>query len=70
MPYISVTGPESDVNHEGDEIPVWTVCVADDRDGDPVGKIYWYHNHSAAQDLGRRMARDQRLELVDESMPA
>ena len=68
--HISVNGPESDTNGDGDEIPVWTVCVADDESGEPVGKVYWVYSCACASELGRRMARDRRLELIDEAMPA
>ena len=69
--FVDVQGPESGGLDErgNDEFPEWSVAVVDE-DGDPVGKVFYFRSRSAAQDLGRRMARDRRLELNDESMPA
>ena len=67
--YVSVDGPYSDFNRDGDEVPEWTVCIADD-DGEPVGRIYRCRSLTTARQLGDRMARDRRMELVDEASPA
>ena len=61
-------GPQSDRNDDGDEIPLWVVYVGDE-DANPVGKIYHSHDFKAAEQLARNMARDRRLELINEGMP-
>jgi hypothetical protein len=62
-------GPQSDQNHEGDEIPVWSVYVGDD-DAEPTDTIYTCHDFKAAEQLAQRMANDRRLELIHEASPA
>ncbi len=62
-------GPQSDRNFDGDEIPVWFVYVGD-ADAAPVGKVYSFHDYYAAAGLSKRIARDRRLELISEAMPA
>jgi hypothetical protein len=62
-------GPHSDQNHDGDEIPAWFVYVGDEE-AEPVGKLYKFHNFQPAEQLAHRMARDRRLELIHEAMPA
>ena len=66
---VLVDGPFPDVDHDGDEIPTWSVCLGDE-DGEPFGTVYRCFTHAKARDLGARMSRDRRLELVDESSPA
>lgn len=66
---IIVDGPYPDVDRYGDEIPYWTVCAAGD-DGEPTGKIYTCYTHGKALALGRTMAHDRRLELVNDSCAA
>jgi hypothetical protein len=61
-------GPEPDRNHDGDEIPVWSVYVGDDQ-ADPVDTVYSLHDYIAAVHLAARIAEDRRLELVNEAMP-
>jgi len=61
-------GPQSDQNQDGDEIPVWVVYVGDE-DANPVGKVYHSHDFKAAEQLAQDMARDRRLELINEAMP-
>jgi hypothetical protein len=56
-------GPEPDVNRDGDEVPVWTVCAADE-DGDPIGTVYSIYSFSRAEALAQKMADDRRLEYV------
>jgi hypothetical protein len=60
-------GPQSDQNADGDEIPVWVVYIGDE-DANPVGKVYRSHDFKAAQQLAQDMARDRRLELINEAM--
>ena len=62
-------GPQSDTNADGDEVPVWCVYVGDEE-ADPISTVYWSWDFTLAQTLAHRMARDRRLELVSEAMPA
>ena len=55
-------GPQSD------QIPLWVVYVGDE-DANPVGKVYHSHDFKAAEQLAQDMARDRRLELINEAMP-
>lgn len=66
---IFVDGPQPDVDQEGEEVPVWTVHVGDE-DAEPIGKVYFCSSHGSARALAARMAKDRRLEIVDESMAA
>ena len=62
-------GPQSDQNHDGDEIPVWFVYVGD-AEAEPTDTVYACHNFQAAETLARRMSQDRRLELIHEASPA
>ena len=62
-------GPQSDQNHDGDEIPVWFVYVGDEE-AEPTGPVYKCHNFKSAEVLAQRMAHDRRLELIHEGSPA
>ncbi len=62
-------GPQSYRNHDGDEIPVWTVYVGDDE-GIPVDQVYTCLSFGTAERLARRIADDRRLELITDAMPA
>jgi hypothetical protein len=62
-------GPQSDQDPEGDEIPVWVVYVGNEE-AEPVSKVYKCYSFSSAEALAKRMARDRRLELILEAMPA
>lgn len=46
-----------------DEVLVFAVYAGDD-DAEPIGPVYNCRSESAAWDLGEKMARDRRLELV------
>lgn len=59
-------GPQSDRNHDGDEIPVWLVYVGDDE-AEPTDTVFKCHDFAAAELLAKRMARDRRLELIHEA---
>ena len=61
-------GPQSDQNHDGDEIPVWFVYIGDE-DAEPTGKVYKFHDFKAAGELARQMSSDRRLELIQEATP-
>ena len=62
-------GPQSDQNHDGDEIPVWVVYVGDEE-AEPTDTVYKLHNFTAAEQLAKRMSHDHRLELIHEASPA
>jgi hypothetical protein len=62
-------GPQSDQNHDGDEIPVWVVYVGD-AEAEPTDTVYKLHNFKSAEELAKRMAQDRRLELIHEASPA
>ncbi len=62
-------GPQSDQDQEGEEIPVWFVYVGDEE-AEPVGKTYTCLSFNQAEALAQRMAKDRRLELIQEAMPA
>ena len=62
-------GPQPDQDREGDEIPVWFVYVGD-KDAEPVGKVYRCNSFAPAQSLAQRMAKDRKLELIQDAMPA
>ena len=68
MRFVSVDGPYSEAGPWSDweEYPVWYVAVCDE-DGEPVGKTYTCRSRDRALDLGEMMARDRRLELVNEA---
>lgn len=62
-------GPFPTTDWEGEEIPEWVVAV-EDEDGNEVGNVYRVFSHSKAVNLAMKIARDRKLELVDESMRA
>ena len=62
-------GPQSDRDHDGEEIPAWTVYVGD-RDAEPTGQIYKLHHFKSAELLTYRMAEDRRLDLIHDASPA
>ena len=62
-------GPEADTNHDGDEIPVWTVYVGNEE-AEPVFSVYRCFSFDFAQDLARRMSADRHIELVQDATPA
>ena len=62
-------GPQSDRNHEGDEIPVWVVYVGD-KEAEPTDTVYKLHSFTAAEQLAKRMSQDRRLDLIHEASPA
>jgi len=66
---VLVDGPYPTVDREGEEIPEWTVCLGDEE-GEVIGKVYRCLDLGTAKELGRKMSRDRRLELVDEATPA
>ena len=64
--HVFCDGPITGGCDENDEFPIWTVCLMDDN-GDEAGTVYTCYSRSKAQELGRKIARDRRVELVDET---
>ncbi len=62
-------GPEPQQNADGDEIPTWCVYVGDEE-AEPAGTVYTCFSFGFAQDLANRMARDRRLELIQDATTA
>ena len=62
-------GPQSDQNHDGDEIPVWLVYIGDEE-AEPTDTVYKFHNFKPAEELATRIAQDRRLEIIHEANPA
>ncbi len=69
MNHIFLSGPESDQDKDGDEIPVWFVYVGDDQ-AEPVSRTYKVHNLKRARALAAAMRRDRMLPVIDEAWPA
>jgi hypothetical protein len=71
--HVVVDGPFSAGNdwRDNDEIPEWIVAICADVNGDDHDlKVYRCDSLEAARNLGCRIARERRLELVDEAMGA
>jgi hypothetical protein len=68
---VVVDGPYANANaaSDWDEFPEWTVSAVDDE-GTDIGKIYRVRSYNRAVNLGEKIARDRRLELVNEAAPA
>ncbi len=62
-------GPQPQQNADGDEIPTWCVYVGDEE-AEPAGTVYTCFSFGFAQDLANRMARDRRLELIQDAVAA
>lgn len=62
-------GPYAEQDKWGDEFPTWVVAVSDE-DGEPVGKTYTCFSFEKAQGLARNIARDRKLEFVNDASPA
>ena len=63
-------GPQSDQNHEGDEIPAWFVYVGD-ADAEPTDTVYKFHNFKAAEQLAKRASfRRTMKRVLDTTMEA
>lgn len=67
---VVVTGPHSNADAQSDweEYPEWAVGMMND-DGDEVGKVYFLRNFKAAEELGKKMAHDRKLEYINEATP-
>jgi hypothetical protein len=66
--FVRVDGPYPYQGHDGDEYPYWTVSLCNDDDEDL--KTYEVRNFDRAFELGRKIAQDRRIELVNEGSPA
>ena len=66
---VVVDGPYPVTNHDFDEIPEWVVFMADDE-GEEAGKVYTVRNWHKALDLGAKIAKDRKLDLVVDGGPA
>jgi hypothetical protein len=62
-------GPQSDRDHEGEEIPAWVVYVGD-HEAEPTGTVYTLHHYQSAELLAHQMASDRRLDLIHAASPA
>ena len=62
-------GPQSDTNADGDEVPIWFVYVGNEQ-AEPQHTVYTVFSFDLAQDLAHRMARDRKLELIQDASPA
>jgi hypothetical protein len=69
---VILDGPYPDQDpRDGEEIPVYSVTIAD-ADGEPLdgkGNAYSVHDRAGALQLAENIARDRRLELVDDTTP-
>ena len=61
-------GPQSDQNHDGDEIPAWFVYIGDDE-AEPVSHLSKFHNFDIAEQHAKHLAQSRRLELIHEASP-
>ena len=66
---VRVDGPYLDIDSQGQEVRRWGVAVCDAR-GEVVNKTYTFKARRPAVALGRKIARDKRLKLVDKSRRA
>jgi hypothetical protein len=67
--YVVVDGPYTAQDaYSGDEYPVWTISICDCLDREL--KHYETRSYARAEELGGQIARDRKVELVWEAMPA
>ena len=62
-------GPQSDRDHDGDEIPVWVVYIGDEE-AEPVSHLQHFRSYEIAENVARHLASTKRLELIHEASPA
>lgn len=62
-------GPYPTQDNNGDEVPYWSVFAASE-DGEPTSRVYECHTYTGARALAQRMARDRRVELAQDAIPA
>ncbi len=61
-------GPFPNENRDGDEVPEWTVSIVD-NDGDDL-RTYRVRSLAQCLSMGRTIAKDRRLEWVNEAVAA
>lgn len=68
MRAVFAAGPDTDLDREsGDEFPFWSVWIADDIDGENILSTIWRcHSFEKASNLAENIARDRKIELVDD----
>jgi hypothetical protein len=62
-------GPSADQDHEGEEIPVWTVYVGDDE-AEPVSHLQHFRSFQIAEDVAKHLAATRHIDLIHEASPA
>ena len=62
-------GPQSDRDHEGEEVPAWVVYIGDDE-AEPVSHLQHVRSYEIAEQVARHLASDRRLDLIHDASPA
>ena len=62
-------GPQSDRDHEGEEVPSWVVYIGDDE-AEPVSHLQHFRSYEIAEQVARHLASDRRLDLIHDASPA
>ena len=62
-------GPQSDRDHDGEEVPAWVVYVGD-SDAEPVSHLQHFRSFQIAEDVARHLASTKHLDLIHEASPA
>ena len=62
-------GPQSDRDHEGEEVPAWVVYIGDDE-AEPVSHLQHFRSYEIAEQVARHLAIDRRLDLIHDASPA
>jgi len=62
-------GPQSDRDHEGEEVPAWVVYIGDDE-AEPVSHLQHFRSYEIAEQVARHLASDRRLDLIHDASPA
>ena len=62
-------GPQSDRDHEGEEIPAWVVYIGDDE-AEPVSHLQHFRSFEIAEQVARHLASARRLDLIHDASPA
>ena len=68
--YVHFIGPESDLNHDYDEIPVWLISVNRKEDDIDTSTCQKFYNYDDAERYADNLAERLGLELVSEAMTA
>jgi hypothetical protein len=61
-------GPQSDRDHEGEEVPSWVVYIGDDE-AEPVSHLQHFRSYEIAEQVARHLASDRRLDLIHDASP-